>query len=84
MVAMSVWGNPEIGKLVKSLNSTQVALARYASFVHNIPFAGDELQTIKNKWESFDKLIMYLCEGMDKGRGTAAGGLEEQKEWRCC
>lgn len=84
MVAMSVWGNPEIGKLVKSLNSTQVALARYASFVHNIPFAGDELQTIKNKWENFDKLIMYLCEGMDKGRGTATGGLEDQKEWRCC
>lgn len=84
MVAMSVWGNPEIGKLVKSLNSTQVALARYASFVHNIPFGGDELQTIKNRWESFDKLVMYLCEGIDKSRGTATGGLEDQKEWRCC
>lgn len=84
MVAMSVWGNPEIGKLVKTLNSTQVALARYASFVHNIPFAGDELQTIKNKWESFDKLIMYLCEGMDKSRGTTTGGVEDQKEWKCC
>lgn len=84
MVAMSVWGNPEIGKLVKSLNSTQVALARYASFVHNIPFAGDELQTIKNKWENFDKLVMYLCEGMDKSRGTTAGGVEDQKEWKCC
>lgn len=84
MVAMSVWGNPEIGKLVKTLNSTQVALARYASFVHNIPFAGDELQAIKNKWENFDKLIMYLCEGMDKSRGTVVGGIEDQKEWRCC
>lgn len=84
MVAMSIWGNPEIGKLVKTLNSTQVALARYASFLHNVPFAGDELQTIKNKWESFDKLVMYLCEGMDKSRGTAIGGIEEQKEWKCC
>lgn len=84
MVAMSVWGNPEMGKLVKTLNSTQVALARYASFLHNIPFAGDELQTIKNRWESFDKLVMYLTEGIDKGRGVATGGVEEQKEWKCC
>ena len=84
MVAMSVWGNPEIGKLVKTLNSTQVALARYASFLHNVPFAGDELQTIKSRWESFDKLVMYLTEGIDKGRGVSSGGVEEQKEWRCC
>ena len=84
MAAMSVWGNPEMSKLVKTLYSTQVALARYASFVHNIPFAGDELQTIKNKWENYDKLVMYLCEGLDKGRGTVSGGIEDQKEWKCC
>lgn len=84
MTAMSVWGNPEIGKLVKTLNSTQVALARYSSFLHNVPFAGDELQIIKNRWESFDKLVMYLTEGIDKGRGMATGGIEEQKEWKCC
>lgn len=83
MVAMSIWGNPEFGKLVRTLYSTQVALARYASFVHNIPFAGDELQTIKNKWENYDKLIMYLTEGVDKGRGNIVGGVEEQKEWNC-
>lgn len=84
MLAMSVWGNPEVGKLVRTLNATQVALARYAAFVHDIPFAGDELQTIKNRWDSFDNLIMYLTEGVDRGRGKAYGGIELLKEWNCC
>lgn len=84
MLAMSVWGNPEVGKLVRTLNATQVALARYAAFVHDIPFAGDELQTIKNRWDSFDNLVMYLTEGVDRGRGKAYGGIELLKEWNCC
>ncbi len=84
MLAMSVWGNPEVGKLVRTLNATQVALARYATFVHDIPFAGDELQTIKNRWDSFDSLVMYLTEGVDRGRGKAYGGIELLKEWNCC
>ena len=84
MLAMSVWGNPEVGKLVRTLNATQVALARYAAFVHDIPFAGDELQTIKNRWDSFDNLVMYLTEGVDRGRGKAYGGIEILKEWNCC
>lgn len=81
---MSIWGNPEVGKMVRTLNATQVALARYASFVHDIPFAGDELQTIKNRWDSFDNLVMYLTEGVDRGRGKAFGGIEALKEWNCC
>ena len=84
MLAMSVWGNPEVGKLVRTLNATQVALARYAAFVHDIPFAGDELQTIKNRWDSFDNLVMYLTEGVDRGRGKAYGGIELLKQWNCC
>ena len=83
MVAMSIWGNPAIGKLTRSLNSTQVALARYASFIHSIPFAGDELQTIKSKWDSFDNLIMYLTEGIDRGRGQQFGGIEQLNTWNC-
>ncbi|MDO4391808.1 MAG: DUF927 domain-containing protein [Clostridium sp.] len=84
MLAMSIWGNPEVGKMVRTLNATQVALARYAAFVHDIPFAGDELQTIKNRWDSFDNLVMYLTEGVDRGRGKAYGGIEILKEWNCC
>ncbi|WP_052447235.1 DUF927 domain-containing protein [Clostridium polynesiense] len=82
MVAMSVWGNPGTGKLVRTLNSTKVALARYTSFLHDIPMAGDELQIIKSAWENFDSLIMYLTEGIDRGRGKAYGGLEIQSTWQ--
>lgn len=84
MSAMSVWGNPEMGKLVRSLNATQVSLGRTASFLHSLPFAGDELQIIKSRWENFDQLIMFLTEGIDRGRGRAYGGLEDLKQWRCC
>ena len=83
MVAMSIWGNPAIGKLTRTLNSTQVALGRYASFVSSIPFAGDELQTIKNRWDSFDNLVMYLTEGIDRSRGQQFGGIEQLRSWNC-
>lgn len=81
MVAMSIWGNPELGKLTRTLNSTQVALGRYAGFVHDIPFAGDELQIIKDRWDSFDSLVMFLTEGVDRARGKAYGGLEQINKW---
>lgn len=84
MLAMSVWGDPEMGKLVRSLNATQVALGRTASFLYSVPFAGDELQIIKSRWDNFDQLIMFLTEGIDRGRGKAYGGIEELKQWRCC
>lgn len=84
MAAMSVWGNPEIGKLVRSMNATQVSLGRTASFLHSVPFAGDELQIIKSRWDNYDQLIMFLTEGIDRGRGKAYGGIEELKQWRCC
>ena len=84
MAAMSVWGDPEIGKLVRSMNATQVSLGRTASFLHSVPFAGDELQIIKSRWDNYDQLIMFLTEGIDRGRGKAYGGIEELKQWRCC
>ena len=83
MVAMSVWGNPDKGKLVSSINGTVVAISRKASFLRDIPFAGDELQTIKTKSENYDDIIMQLTEGIDRSRGKINGGLEELKEWNC-
>lgn len=83
MVAMSIWGDPELGNLVKSLNMTQNAMARVSAFLNNIPFAGDELQIIKTRWDSFDSLIMFLTEGIDRGRAKSYGGVETQKTWKC-
>lgn len=84
MVAMSVWGNPESGCLTRSMNMTQNAMARTASFLYNLPFGADELQQIRSRWDNFDNLIMYLTEGIDKGRAKARGGIEELKTWRNC
>ena len=66
MVAMSIWGDPRIGKLVRTMNMTANAMMSTAAVLYNIPFAGDELQTIKD--QDYDKLIMQITEGIDRGR----------------
>ena len=81
MVAMSIWGNPKVGHLVKNLNSTNVGLERLAAFLNNIPFAGDELQAIKNRYTDFSELIYQLTQGEGKSRGTVDGGIQEQLKW---
>ena len=83
MVAMSIWGNPRLGGLVKTMNMTKNAIMRNAAFLCSIPFAGDELQTIKDKWQgNFDQLIYQVTEGIDRGRARAAGGVEETRTWK--
>lgn len=83
IVAMSIWGNPAVGNLVKNLNSTNVGLERLSAFLKNIPFAGDELQAIKNKYADFNELIYKLTQGEGKSRGTVDGGIAEQLKWNC-
>ena len=82
MVAMSIWGDPSMGKLIKTLNSTVLAMSRYASFMHNLPVAYDELQIIRSKYKSFDEIIMQLTEGIDRGLGRADGGIQIQGTWK--
>ena len=56
---------------------------RNAAFLCSIPFAGDELQTIKDKWQgNFDQLIYQITEGVDRGRARAYGGVEETRTWK--
>ena len=82
MVASSVWGNPEMGCLTRTMNMTANAMARTSCFLYNIPFCADELQQIKQNWNNYDQLIMYLTEGIDRGRAKARGGVEQTKTWR--
>ncbi len=83
MVAMSIWGNPKLGGLVKTMNMTKNAIMRNAAFLCSIPFAGDELQTIKDKWQgNFDQLIYQITEGVDRGRARAYGGVEDTRTWK--
>ena len=82
-IAMSIWGNPKMGKLTRTMNMTQNAMLSTAAFLKNIPFAGDELQTIKSRWDSYDQLIMRITEGIDRGRMTDYGKQAETKTWSC-
>ncbi len=40
------------------------------------------LQQIKTNWGTYDSLVMYLTEGIDRGRAKARGGVEITKTWR--
>lgn len=83
MAAMSIWGNPKMGGLVKTMDATSVNVRRTAAFLYSLPYAGDELQTVKdNKYfTNYDRFIYQITEGIDRGRGKASGGVEETKTW---
>ena len=81
MMAASVWGDPSQGALLQSLNATKVGLERKMGFLHDIPLFGDELQIIKDKFDNYDQLIMFLTEGSGRNRGTASGGIERTLTW---
>lgn len=81
MLAMSIWGNPDLGKLTNSINNTLFALEYKASFLQNLPFSGDELQNI-NKYEiNNDALIYMIANGSGKGRGDRDGTIVSQSNW---
>ena len=82
MAGMSIWGNPKLGALTKIMNTTKVGIMRSAAFLYSIPYAGDELQTMKDKWTTnFDQMIYQVTEGVERIRGRASGGVEDTKTW---
>ena len=82
MLAMSIWGNPAMGKMTRTMNMTANAMMATAAFLKDLPFAGDELQTIKSKWENYDQLIMRVTEGIDRGR-MEYNKMADIKTWNC-
>lgn len=82
IVAMSVWGDSRLGKLVKTMNMTPNNMMSTAAFLCNLPMAGDELQTIKQRGYNYDSLIMRVCEGVDRGRMTY-DRINDTKTWKC-
>ena len=83
MLAASVWGNPDVGRYVKTFSGTKVSQELYAAFCCNVPILFDELQVISDR-KTFDDIIYMLCEGVSKGRGAKEGGLQVQKRWSSC
>ena len=82
MVAMSIWGDPTMGKLTRTMNMTANSMLSTAAFLRNLPFAGDELQTIKSRWQNYDNLIMCITEGVDRGR-MSYDKVNETRAWKC-
>jgi len=83
MLAASVWGNPDVGRYIKTFSGTKVSMELYASFCCNLPILFDELQVISDR-KTFDDIVYMLCEGVSKGRGAKEGGLQVQKRWSSC
>lgn len=83
MMAASVWGNPTVGRYIKTFGGTKVSLELYAAFCGNMPILLDELQVISDR-RMFDDIIYMLCEGVSKGRGAREGGLQIQRRWSSC
>lgn len=83
MLAASVWGNPDVGRYVKTFSGTKVSQELYAAFCCNLPILFDELQVISDR-RLFDDIIYMLCEGVSKGRGAKEGGLQVQRRWSSC
>lgn len=81
MLAASIWGNPDIGGLVKTFNGTKVSFEVLSAFCCNIPVMIDELQIANDNRKNFDEMIYMLCEGASRSRGLKTGGLQLQKRW---
>ena len=82
MVAMSIWGNPDIGALRLSSNNTQNYYSVIASFMRNFTCYFDELQIIKNsKYLDLESLVMDLCNGTEKGRLNKNSQIKEIRVW---
>lgn len=82
MVAMSIWGNPEIGALRLSSNNTQNYYSVIASFMRNFTCYFDELQIVKrSKYLDLESLVMDLCNGTEKGRLNKNSQAKEVKVW---
>ena len=81
MCAMSVWGNPAVGRLTRTLNMTTNSMLQTAAFLNSIPFAADEMQTIKRQNVDYDTLIMQLTEGINRGR-MKYDKMNDTASWR--
>ena len=84
MLAASVWGNPDVGQYIQTFNSTQVSCERTAAFLNNIPLCIDELQLSKDSHGRSKFDVYQLAQGVGRGRGNRAGGIDTVPTWSLC
>lgn len=83
MLAVSVYGDPTMGRYIHTFNSTAVAQELSAGFVNSMPLVLDELQVIKDR-RDFDQIIYQLAEGVGRARGQKSGGMQRTNTWANC
>lgn len=82
-MAASIWGDPTVGKLIKSFNATPYAVEQYAGFFNGIPALMDELQINREKYGGNKKVNLYqMTQGASGGRGRRDGGLRTESQWK--
>lgn len=83
MCAASIWGDPNIGSMITTFNSTYVGNEKGAAFSGSLPYMLDELQIVDSR-RDMDNLIYMLTEGTGRSRGNKQGGLDKVPTWKNC
>lgn len=81
MAAASVYGNPSPGAYLRSMDATTNATMRLAGFLRNLPVIADEMQTIRDREGNYDKFIMRVTEGVERGRLNSDSTIKALLEW---
>lgn len=81
MICASIWGNPEKGKIFRTMDNTDVASELLCNFFSNLPVIYDEYQIAKDKNSNYDTSIYKLTEGKGRDRGTKECGLMLTTKW---
>jgi uncharacterized protein (DUF927 family) len=84
MLAASVWGDPNVGKYIKTHDATAVGLEKTAAFLNHLPLCLDELQLTRNGKGQISHDVYKLAQGVGRTRGTKFGGVERTPTWRNC
>lgn len=83
LAAASVWGNPEMGKYVRTFDGTDVGYERAAAFLNSLPMCIDELQLARNNRGQVVFNPYKLAQGAGRSRGNKNGGIDATPTWAC-
>lgn len=81
MGAASVWGDPNIGKYVKTFRGTDNGFEYIAGFLNSMPMCIDELQLARGKKGKVQFNVYQLAQGAGKLRATRTGGVARTLTW---
>jgi hypothetical protein len=82
MLAASVWGDPTVGRYVKTFDSTTVGNEKTAAFLNHLPLCLDELQLARDSRGNTQFDVYKLAQGVGRTRGNKAGGVDITPTWK--